>query len=122
MQIGPNPIIIGGRGLGAMLPTLKMKQRTGARRCNASDATSSVVTCGPPSSPPPHHTRVGALRDLEPLQDRLTDEDIRYWTHGDDEEDEATVRAMIEAAEDPQEAMKRRLHCGGAYVEEILDD
>ncbi len=59
-----------------------------------------------------------------PLQDMLTDEDIHYWTHGDedDEEDEATVRAMIAAAEDPQEALKQRLYCGGAYVEEIIDD
>ncbi len=77
------------------------------------------VTCEPP---PTGDARIGALRDLEPLQDRPTDEDIHYWTHGDDEEDEATVRAMIENAEDPEEALKRCLHCGGAYVEEILDD
>ncbi len=44
------------------------------------------------------------------------------WTHGDDEEDEATVRDMIEAAEDPEEAFKQRLYCGLAYVEEIIDD
>ena len=42
------------------------------------------------------------------------------WTHGDDEEDEATVRAIIEAAE--KEAFKQRLHCGSAYVEEVIDD
>ncbi len=77
------------------------------------------VTCGPSSS---GDTRIGALRDLEPLQDTLTDEDIHYWTHGDDEEDEATVRALIEAAEDPEEAFKQCLHCGRGYVEEILDD
>jgi len=29
---------------------------------------------------------------------------------------------MIEDAEDPEEALKQRLHCGGAYVEEIIDD
>ncbi len=51
-----------------------------------------------------------------------TDEDIHYWTRGDDEEDKATVRALIEAAEDPEEALKQRLHCGSAYVEEIIDD
>ncbi len=51
-----------------------------------------------------------------------TNEDIHYWTHGDDEEDEATVRAIIEAAEDPEEVLKQRLHCGGAYVKEIIDD
>ncbi len=63
------------------------------------------------------------MPDLPPLQETLTDEDVYYWTHGDDnEEDEATVCAMIEAAEDPQEALKQRLYCGGAYVEEILDD
>ncbi len=62
------------------------------------------------------------FRDLESLQDTPTDEDIHYWTHGDDEEDKATVRAVIEAAEDPEEAFKQRLYCGSAYVEEILDD
>ncbi len=51
-----------------------------------------------------------------------TKEDIHYWTHGDDEEDEATVHAIIEDAEDPEEALKKRLYCGGAYVEEILDN
>ncbi len=82
----------------------------------------SLVTCGPSPSPPLQHTHIGALRDLEPLQQStLMDEDIHYWTHGDDEEDEDTVHAIL-AAEDPQEAMKQRLHCGGAYVEEILDD
>src|SRR6266702_2485797 len=84
-----------------------------------------AVTCGPSALPPPQHTHVGALRDLEPLQDTLTDEDIHYWTHGDDEEDEATVRTVLdveEYAEDPSEAIKRRLHCGGAYVEEIIDN
>src|SRR6266702_4857289 len=77
------------------------------------------VTCGPS---PSTDTRIGALRDLEPLQDVPTDEDIHYWTHGEDEEDEATVRAIIEGAEDPEEAFKQRLYCGGAYVEEIIDD
>ena len=83
---------------------------------------SQGVTYGPP---PTNDTRIGALRDLEPLeplQDQPTSEDIHYWRYGDDEEDEATVRAMIEAAEDPDEAFKQRLHCGGAYVEEIVDD
>ncbi len=65
------------------------------------------------------------IPDLKPLQDMPTDEDIHYWTHGEDE-DETTVCAMLdapeEADEDPQEAIKQRLHCGGAYVEEIIDD
>jgi len=56
-----------------------------------------------------------------PQQDAPTDEDIHYWTHGDDDKDEATVCAII-AADDPQEAFKQRLHCGSAYVEEIIDD
>ncbi len=33
--------------------------------------------------------------------------EIRLWTHGDDDEDDATVRAMIDALEDagePEEA------------------
>ncbi len=76
------------------------------------------VTCGPL---PTTDTCIGALRDLEPLQDRPTNEDIHYWTHRDDKEDEDTVRAILDA-EDPQEAFKRRLHCGGAYVEEIIND
>ncbi len=82
------------------------------------------VTYGPSSTPAEQHTRIGALRDLEPLQDMPTNEDIHYWTHGDDEEDEkdeATARALL-YTEDPQEAVKQRLHCGRAYVEEILDD
>jgi len=86
----------------------------------------SAVTFQPPPTLPEQHTRAGALiddmPDLMPPQDTLTDEDIHYWMHGDDEEDEATVCAMIEAAEDPQEALKQRLYCGGAYVEEIIDD
>ncbi len=61
------------------------------------------------------------MPDLELLQDTPTDEDIHFWTHGDDEEDEATIRATLEA-EDPQEAFKQCLHCGSAYVEEIIDD
>ncbi len=65
------------------------------------------------------------MPDLMPQQDTPTDEDIHYWTHGSDEEDEATVRAVLEGEkylDDPQEALKRCLHCGGAYVEEIIDD
>jgi len=61
------------------------------------------------------------MPDLKPLQDMPTDEDIHYWTHRDDEEDEATVCAMLNS-EDPQEAIKQRLYCGGAYMEEIIND
>ncbi len=80
------------------------------------------VTYGPLPLPPPQHTCIGALRDDLP---DLTEEDVHLWTHGDDEEDEATVRVVLDAeeyAEDPSEAIKRRLHCGGAYVEEIIDN
>ncbi len=54
---------------------------------------------------------------------RSTEEDRHYWTYGDkdDEEDEATIQAVL-YTEDPQEALKQRLHCGSAYVEEIIDD
>ncbi len=93
---------------------------TTAQRHSAFDRNHDV-TCGLPPPPPERHTRIGALTDYMPDL-KPTDEDIHYWTHGDDEEDEATVRAMIEAAEDPEEALKQRLHCGGAYVEEIIDD
>ncbi len=96
--------------------------------CNVPDSVltfSSVpglyVTYGPPPASPPPDTRIGALRDLEPLQDTLTNEDLHYWTHGDDDEDEDTVCAIL-AAKDPQEALKERLHCGAAYIKEILDD
>ncbi len=61
------------------------------------------------------------MPDLKPLQDTPMDEDIHYWTHGDDEEDEATIMAMLDT-KNPQEAIKQRLHCGGAYIEEIIDD
>ncbi len=83
------------------------------------------VTYQPSSSPAESRTRIGTLvddlPDLKPLQDTPTSEDIHYWTHGDDEEDEATVQAILDA-KDPQEALKQCLHCGGAYVEEIIDD
>ena len=81
--------------------------------------------CGPSTTPWEPRTRIGALiddiLDLTPQQDVPTDEDIHYWTHGDDDEDEATVCAIIDA-DDPQEAFKQRLHCGLAYVKEIIDD
>ncbi len=58
--------------------------------------------------------------------------DIHLWTYGEDDEDDATVHAMLDAPEDakepedaeedPYEAFKQRLHCGGAYVEEVIDD
>jgi len=50
-----------------------------------------------------------------------TDKDVHYWAHGDNEEDEATIQAMLDA-KDLQEAIKQRLHCGGAYVKEIIDN
>ncbi len=67
-------------------------------------------------------TRLGRLEDLEIMEDPPNMADRRLWTHGDDEEDEDTVRALVEDAEDPDEAFKERLHCSGAYVEEIIDD
>ncbi len=62
------------------------------------------------------------MPDLTPLQDMPMDKDLHYWMYGDDEEDETTVHAMLSTEEDPHEAIKQRLHCGGAYVEEIIDD
>ncbi len=79
--------------------------------------------CDNPATLP---TCVGRMQDLNHTQDMPSEADIRLWTHGDDDEDDATVRAMLgapeDAEEDPQEAFKQRLHCGGAYVEEIIDD
>ncbi len=85
-----------------------------------------AVTYPPSPSPEgPRNTRIGTLvddmPDLMPLQDMPTDDDIHFWTHGDDEEDKATIRAMLDA-EDPQEAIKQHLHHGGAYIREIIDD
>ncbi len=75
---------------------------------------------------PTEHVHAGALSDdmpdLKPLQDMPADEEIHYWTHGDDEEDKATVCAMLSAEEDPYEAIKQCLHCKGAYVKEIIDN
>jgi len=72
------------------------------------------------------YTRIGAfaddMPDLEVLQDMPTDQDIRYWMHRDDEEDEATICTMQNTKEDPYEVTKQHLHCGGAYMEEIIDD
>ncbi len=92
------------------------------------DIDGYIVMYRPSSSPARPRTCIGTLvddiPDLKPLQDVPTEEDIHYWMHGDDEEDkkdEATVRAEL-YTEDPQEAIKQCLHCGGAYVEEILDD
>ena len=83
------------------------------------------VTCQPSVSAKEMRTCIGALKDdlpdLLPLQDMPTDEDLHYWAHRDEEEDEATVRAML-YGEDPQEAIKQHLHYGEAYVEEIIDD
>jgi len=83
------------------------------------------VTFQPSLSPVEQHTHVGALidniPDLMPQQDMLTEEDVHYWRYRDDEEDKATIQTML-YEEDPQEAIKKRLNCGGAYVEEILDD
>ncbi len=79
----------------------------------------------PSPSLPKQHMRIGTLMDdipdLKPLQDMPTDEDIHYWTHRDDKEDKATIMAMLDT-EDPQEAIKQCLHCGEAYVEEIIND
>ncbi len=62
------------------------------------------------------------MPDLEPLQDKPADEETHYWICKDDEEDEATICAMLSSEEDSYKAIKQRLHCGGAYMEEIIDD
>ncbi len=64
-----------------------------------------AVTYAPRNTPATPPTHVGKLQDLEPLSHELTNEDIHYWTHRDDEEDEAIVQAILDA-EDPQEAFK----------------
>ncbi len=77
----------------------------------------------PRDTPATLPTRIGKLRDLTHEEDMPTAEEMRLWTYGeDDREDDETVHAMLDDAEDPQEAFKQHLHCGGAYVEEILDD
>ncbi len=62
------------------------------------------------------------LEDL--YQDMPTEVDIHYWTHGDDEEDEATVCRMLtakELAEDPAEGTKQWLYQGEGHVT-MIDD
>ena len=44
-----------------------------------------------------HRALIDDMPDLEPLQDMPTDEDVHYWTYRDDEEDKATVCAMLDA-------------------------
>src|SRR6266702_1157373 len=87
--------------------------------CPRKEGNVTYMPCDIPATP---STRIGRLEDLDDIKDTPNKAEERLWTHGDDEEDEATVRAMIEAAEDPDEAFKQRLHCGSAYVEEIIDD
>jgi len=88
----------------------------------AQSVTTDIVTYWP--SPSRKDVHVGALiddiPDLRPIQDMPMKEDEYYWTYGDDEEDEATVCAMLEA-EDPQEAIKQRQHYR-AYAEGVMDD
>src|SRR6266702_7484370 len=83
---------------------------------------SGLVTYTPHDIPATPQTRIGRLEDLDIIENMPNEAEERLWTHGDDEEDEATVRDLIEAAEDPEEAFKQRLDCGSAYVEAIIDD
>jgi len=47
---------------------------------------------------------VGAVLNLEDLpQDMPSAEDIHYWTHGDDDKDDLTVRRMLDLPEDAEE-------------------
>ncbi len=76
------------------------------------------------SKNPPTH--IGTLYNLAPQEDLPSETDIHYWTHGDDNEDNATVHRMIDLLEDAKELentedMKRRLHLYGGGVE-LLDD
>ncbi len=71
-------------------------------------------------------TCIGTLYDLAPQEDLPSETDIHYWTHGDDDEDDATVHRMIDLPEDAKEPentedMKRRLHLYEGVVE-LLDD
>ncbi len=43
------------------------------------------------------------LQDLERTQDMPSKADIHYWTHRDDDEDDATVSVMLDALEDAKE-------------------
>ncbi len=71
------------------------------------------------------------LKDLDHTEEMPSEADIHLWTHRDDDEDSETVRAILEepenaeepedTEEDPYKAIKQRLHCGGAYVKEIID-
>jgi len=87
------------------------------------------VMCEPRDTPATLPTRVGKLQDLDTTQEMPNEAEVHLWTHGDD--DEETVCAMLDAlevaeepedAKDPHEAFLQRIHRGGAYMEEILDD
>ena len=87
------------------------------------------VTCEPRDTPATPPTCVGRLQDLDITQVMPNEAEAHLWTHGEDNEE--TVRAMLDApedaeepedAEDPHEAFLWRMHRGGAYIERILDD
>ncbi len=43
------------------------------------------------------------MQDLEHSQEMSSEANIQLWTHGDDEEDSATVHAILDAPEDTKE-------------------
>ncbi len=43
------------------------------------------------------------LQDLDHTQERPNEAEIQLWTHRDDDEDDATVRAMMDEPEDAKE-------------------
>ncbi len=58
-----------------------------------------------PSAPLPHSAvHTGAVLDIEDLpQDMPSAEDIHYWMHGDDNEDNSMVHRMLDLPEDAKE-------------------
>ena len=72
-------------------------------------------------------THIGALKDLALQEDLPNAEDIHYWTHGNDNEDDnATVHRMLDLLEDAEELenaedTKRQLHLYRGVME-LLDN
>jgi len=61
------------------------------------------VTFQPHDTPATPPTCAGMLQYIDPEYDLPNKAEIHLWTHGQDEEDDATVHAMIDAPEDAEE-------------------
>ncbi len=61
------------------------------------------VTFQPHAVPATPATCVEMLQDLDHMQEMPSEANIHLWTHRDDDKDNATVHAMLDAPEDAKE-------------------